>query len=184
MVVGTHFDVYKDSEQAGKKSYILIKLAKNDSELLRNFGILDPCFCFICLFVFCSYLCFCLCFVILCCLVFICFVLFSDLSFIYFCKGKHNRNDDDAIRLAYLKIQKQTKRRYWLKGTIYFFKTDLACLFLEYSTSLEEVSGAETIVWCQTINLKSTIFQCSTNYGSSTCAARLKVTKRGRPDHF
>ena len=32
-------------------------------------------------------------------------------------------------------------------------------------------SASETIVWCKTINLKTTIFQCSKNYG----VARLKV---------
>ena len=40
---------------------------------------------------------------------------------------------------------------------------------------VKTVSVAETIVWCQTINLKTTIFQCSKNYGSSTCVTKLKV---------
>ena len=30
---------------------------------------------------------------------------------------------------------------------------------------LEDVSASETIVWCKTINLKTTIFQCSKNNG-------------------
>ena len=36
---------------------------------------------------------------------------------------------------------------------------------------LEDVSASETIVWRKTINLKTTIFQCSKNYG----VAKLKV---------
>ena len=36
---------------------------------------------------------------------------------------------------------------------------------------LEDVSTSETIVWCKTIDLKTTIFQCTKNYG----VARLKV---------
>ena len=36
---------------------------------------------------------------------------------------------------------------------------------------LEDVSTSETTVWCKTVNLKTTIFQCSKNYG----AARLEV---------
>ena len=33
---------------------------------------------------------------------------------------------------------------------------------------LEDVFVTETILWCQTINLKTMIFQCSKNYGSPT----------------
>ena len=40
---------------------------------------------------------------------------------------------------------------------------------------LEDVSVTETIIWWKTINLKTTIFQCSKNYGSSTRLTRLKV---------
>ena len=32
---------------------------------------------------------------------------------------------------------------------------------------LEEVSMTDTIVWCKTINVKTIIFQCSKNYGTS-----------------
>ena len=42
-------------------------------------------------------------------------------------------------------------------------------------TILEEVSVTETIVWCQTINLQTTICQCSKNYGIPTPVTRLKV---------
>ena len=40
---------------------------------------------------------------------------------------------------------------------------------------LEDVSVTETIVWCQNINSKTIIFQCSKNYGSLTRVTRLKV---------
>ena len=33
---------------------------------------------------------------------------------------------------------------------------------------LQDVSATVTIVWCQNINLKTIIFQCSKNYGSPT----------------
>ena len=36
---------------------------------------------------------------------------------------------------------------------------------------LEDVSASETTVWYKTINLKTTIFQCSKNY----CVARLEI---------
>ena len=36
---------------------------------------------------------------------------------------------------------------------------------------LEDVSVDETIIECSTINLKTTIFQCFKNYGSSTRVA-------------
>ena len=39
----------------------------------------------------------------------------------------------------------------------------------------EDVSVTETIVWCQTINLKIVIFQCSKNYGSAMRVTMLKV---------
>ena len=32
---------------------------------------------------------------------------------------------------------------------------------------LEDVSMTDTIVWCKTINVKTIIFQCSKNYGTS-----------------
>ena len=40
---------------------------------------------------------------------------------------------------------------------------------------LEDVSVNETIIWCQTINQETIIFQCSKNYGSPTRVTRLKV---------
>ena len=40
---------------------------------------------------------------------------------------------------------------------------------------LEDVSVTETIFWCQTIDLKTIIFQCSKNYGSPTPVTRSKV---------
>ena len=40
---------------------------------------------------------------------------------------------------------------------------------------LEDFSVTETIVWCKNINIKTTIFQCSTKYGSSTRVTGLKV---------
>ena len=54
---------------------------------------------------------------------------------------------------------------------------------------LEDVSASETIVWCKTINLKTTVFQCSKNHG----VARLKIklhqpwqtwSVSKKPDHF
>ena len=33
--------------------------------------------------------------------------------------------------------------------------------------NLEDVSMTDTIVWCKTINVKTIIFQCSKNYGTS-----------------
>ena len=41
--------------------------------------------------------------------------------------------------------------------------------------SLEDVSVAETILWCWTIVFQITIFQCFKNNGSLTCVTRLKV---------
>ena len=40
---------------------------------------------------------------------------------------------------------------------------------------LDDVSVIEKIVWCQTINLKTIIFQCSKNYDSPTRVTRLKL---------
>ena len=40
---------------------------------------------------------------------------------------------------------------------------------------MEDVPVTETIVWCQNIDLKTIIFQCSKNYGSPTRVTRLKV---------
>ena len=40
---------------------------------------------------------------------------------------------------------------------------------------LEDVYVTETIVWCETINLKTIIFQWSKNYRSPTRVTRLKV---------
>ena len=39
-------------------------------------------------------------------------------------------------------------------------------------TILEDVSAAETIVYCQTIDFQTTIFQCSKNNGSPTRVTR------------
>ena len=44
-----------------------------------------------------------------------------------------------------------------------------------FDAILEDVSVAETIVECKTINLKNTIFHRFKYYGSPTRVARLKV---------
>ena len=45
---------------------------------------------------------------------------------------------------------------------------------------LEDVSMTDPIVWCKTIDVKTTIFQCSKNYGSPTCNQVKSCTKHGR----
>ena len=43
---------------------------------------------------------------------------------------------------------------------------------------LDDVSVTETIVWRQTIDLKTIIFQCSKNYGNPTRVTRLKLAPK------
>ena len=54
-------------------------------------------------------------------------------------------------------------------------KTRLTIFWQSIDAILKDVSVTETIIWCLTINLKTTIFQCSKNYGSPTRVTRLKV---------
>ena len=68
----------------------------------------------------------------------------------------------------------------FLKKTVAFIQADLVGRVWPQSlillhTILEDVYEAETIAWFETINLKTTIFQCFTNYGSLTQATRLQV---------
>ena len=53
------------------------------------------------------------------------------------------------------------------KGINYFWQS--------LDAILEEVTVAKTIIWCSTINKKTSIFQCFKNYISPTHVTRLKV---------
>ena len=55
---------------------------------------------------------------------------------------------------------------FWHKMVDHFWQS--------IDTILEDISVTLLLVWCKIINLKTIIFQCSKNYGSSTCVTRLR----------